>query len=279
MRNIFFSLIFIPFFDFPHDKKGKIPQQPSDGLVEQKIPQEKESIFTEKLTQMRFVLVKGGTFQMGGKGFYNERRIHSVMLSDFYIAITEVTQKQWQKITGENPSNFKGENLPVENVSWEDCQEFIKKLNQKTGQKFRLPTEAEWEFAAKGGNKSQHFLYAGSNNIEEVAWYFENSNDSTHIVATKKPNELGIFDMAGNVGEWCEDWFYPHSYYESDSLEINPVWKFPDEYDIMYRGGAKRSLRGGFWNEEAEYCRSTCRSMANPDYHESDVGCRLVLTK
>ena len=158
------------------------------------------------------VYVSGGTFTMGGTSeqgsdaFDQEKPTHSVTLSSYYICKYEVTQALWRAVMGSNPSNFKGDNLPVESVSWNDCQTFINRLNSYTGRNFRLPTEAEWEFAARGGNYSRHYKYSGSNYIGDVAWYHSNSGHRTHPVGTKQPNELGLYDMSGNVHEWCSDW-------------------------------------------------------------------------
>ena len=143
---------------------------------------------------------------------------------------------------GSNPSYWKGPKLPVEYVSWYDCQEFIKKLNALTGQNFRLPTEAEWEYAARGGSKSQGYEYSGSNNLDDVAWYDSNSGDKTHDVATKKPNELGLFDMSGNVLEWCQDW-YGRDYYSS-SPSSNPTGPASGSYRVQ---------RGGSWYDFASW--------------------------
>ena len=147
--------------------------------------------------------VEGGTFRMGAtseqedEADSDETPVHSVTLSGYYIGKTEVTQALWQAVMGSNPSRFKGSDLPVECVSWNDCQEFIKKLNRLTGRNFRLPTEAEWEFACRGGNNSRGYKYSGSNDIDNVAWYWDNSGEKTHPVGTKAPNELGIYDMSG----------------------------------------------------------------------------------
>ena len=217
------------------------------------------------------VYVKGGTFTMGATAeqgsdaYSNEKPTHSVTLSDYYIGKYEVTQAQWRAIMGSNPSNFKGDNLPVENVSWNDIQEFIKKLNAQTGKKFRLPTEAEWEYAARGGNQSKGYKYSGSNSISEVAWYDGNSGDKTHPVGQKTPNELGIYDMSGNVWEWCQDWYSSSAY--SSSSQTNPTGP---------SSGSYRVLRGGSWGNYAGYCRVSYRRDDGPAYRSSYCGFRLA---
>jgi len=204
----------------------------------------------------------GDTFN---EGDYDEKPVHSVTVSDFYIGKYEVTQKQWVEIMGSNPSYFKGDNRPVENVSWNDVQEFIRKLNEKTGGNFRLPTEAEWEYAARGGNKSRGYKYSGSNNVGEVAWYWNNSGKKTHPVGTKKPNELGIYDMSGNVWEWCADW-YDKNYYQN-SPRNNP--KGP-------ASGSSRVLRGGSWVHDENYLRCSDRYYFTPNFRSYIIGFRLV---
>jgi len=157
------------------------------------------------LSEWGMVFVEGGTFMMGATSeqesdaFDWEKPAHRVTLSDFYIGKYEVTQAQWKAVMGSNPSYFKGDNLPVERVSWGDCQEFIRKLNERTGLTFRLPTEAEWDYAARGGNRSRGYKYSGSDDPDEVAWYWDNSGIKTHPVGQKRANELGLYDMSGNV--------------------------------------------------------------------------------
>ena len=212
------------------------------------------------------VKVSGGTFQMGAtseQGSYansNEEPVHQVTLSDYYIGETEVTQELWQAVMGSNPSYYKGAKRPVEQVSWEECQEFIRKLNELTGKQFRLPTEAEWEFAARGGNSSQGYRYSGSNNVNDVAWYQNN----THEVGTKAPNELGLYDMSGNVEEWCQDWYGSYS----SSAQTNPTGP---------TSGSFRVRRGGSWSSGAWNCRVSYRNYNTPDNQNYHLGLRLAL--
>ena len=211
------------------------------------------------------VFVEGGTFQMGSNdGKDDEKPVHSVTLSDYYIGQTEVTQALWTAVMGSNPSFFKGDDLPVENVSRNDCQNFITKLNQMTGETFRLLTEAEWEFAAKGGNKSKGYIYSGSNTLGDVAWYDGNSGNKTHAVGTKAPNELGIYDMSGNVREWCQDWYGSYS----ANAQTNPTGP---------ASGSYRVDRGGSWYDDVMGCRATYRFSDTPTLTLYDIGLRLAL--
>jgi len=217
------------------------------------------------------VFIQGGTFEMGdvwGDGDEDERPVHTVTVSDFYMSKYEVTQKLWKEVMGNNPSSFSGcDDCPVENVSWNDIQEFLKKLNRKTGKNYRLPYEAEWEYAARGGGKKD-YKYSGSNNADEVAWYDGNSGGKTHPVGTKKPNALGLYDMSGNVWEWCEDW-YDDNYYKN-SPTVNP--KGPGS-------GTFRVLRGGSWGNNAWDIRVANRNRYSPDRRNNnyDVGFRLCV--
>ncbi len=226
----------------------------------------KPKTYTANGVQFQMVSVEGGTFQMGGDMNDNEKPVHEVKLNGFSIGQTEVTQELWEAVMGTNPSNWKGLKLPMERVSWNDCQTFITKLNSLTGQQFRLPTEAEWEYAARGGNQSKGYTYSGSDNLEDVAWYTSNSGSKTHEVATKSPNELGIYDMSGNVWEWCQDW-YGSDYYSS-SVTNNP--KGPDS-------GSRRVGRGGCWGDDTWSCRVAGRSNGMPTGKGSNVGFRLAL--
>ena len=221
------------------------------------------------LPDIAMVYVSGGTFTMGatseqGSDAYDcEKPAHSVTLSGYYIGKYEVTQELWEAVMGSNPSHFKGDNLPVEMVSWDDVQEFLRKLNAMTGKRYRLPTEAEWEFAARGGNGSRGCKYSGSNSIDDVAWCYYNSG-CPHAVGTKSPNELGIYDMSGNVWEWCQDWYGSYS----RSSQRNP--KGPNS-------GPSRVCRGGSWFDGARRCRVSDRICYTPDFRSGYLGFRLAL--
>ena len=205
----------------------------------------------------KMVRVEGGTFTMGctpeqGDDCWSgESPAHSVTLDGYYIGETEVTQALWTAVMGSNPSYHKGNNLPVEKVSWVDAQDFIKRLSQLTGCTFSLPTEAEWEYAARGGSKSLGYKYAGSDHIDAVAWYGGNSGSSTHPLAQKAANELGMYDMSGNVWEWCSDWYGGYS----SGTQRNPTGP---------GSGSGRVLRGGSWFNYAGYCRVSYRYRSNP---------------
>jgi len=217
--------------------------------------------------------VAGGTFTMGCAAEQDsdcdgyERPAHSVTLSDYYIGKREVTQGLWKAVMGadNNPSFFKGsDNLPVENVSWNEVNAFIDSLNRKTGRTYRLPTEAEWEYAARGGNKSGGYKYSGSNTLDSVAWYWDNSGRETHEAGTKAPNELGIYDMSGNVWEWTGD---RYGDYGSDA-QTNPIGPST---------GSNRVFRGGSWYSDEWVCRVSIRYDNDPDGSFNGLGFRLVL--
>ena len=233
---------------------------------------------TRHPAEPEMVFVEGGTFMMGctseqGRDCRNnERPQHNVTVSSFNIGKYEVTQRQWSLLMGNNPPvTQKGDDYPVDNVSWDNVQEFIRLLNAATGKNYRLPTEAEWEYAARGGAKSKGYKYSGSNKLSDVAWGEDYAREdgykggSKHPVGTKKPNELGIYDMSGNVYEWCNDWF--------------------DEYPALPQrdpkgavSGAYRIMRGGAWLSDAEQCRITYRSYSNPSISFKSNGFRLALS-
>ena len=218
----------------------------------------------------KMVSVAGGTFTMGAtsemKGAWeHELPTHKVTLSGFSIGQTEVTQALWKAVMENNPSHFDGDNLPVECVSWDDCNAFLSKLDSMTGKNFRFPTEAEWEFAARGGNNSNHTPYSGSGNINDIAWHKGNSGSKTHPVAQMNANELGIYDMCGNVWEWCSDWYGDYS----DKAQTNPLGAHK---------GTLRVLRGGDFNSDARYCRSSYRTGNKPDFRYNGFGFRICLS-
>lgn len=249
-------------------------EQKEKGEVEKPQAAEASSLaiqtFTVGKVSFNMIRVDGGTFMMGATSeqeddaYDDERPAHKVTLSSFYIGETEVTQALWEAVMGNNPSKFTGSNRPVETVSWDDCQKFILKLNQNTGRKFRLPTEAEWEFAARGGNKSNGYKYSGSNNIDDVAWYNQGFKGQTHDVRTKQANELGLYDMTGNVFEWCQDW---HDDYQSSS-QTNPSGP---------ASGSRRVYRGGSWYSAVRDCRVSLRLCNESGLQTHLNGLRLAL--
>ena len=256
------------------EKKREAKPQPKQGAKQPK--RSADEIINAYVNSM--VYVEGGTFTMGatseqgGDADGDEKPAHSVTLSSYHIGQTEVTQELWEAVMGSNPSKFKGSNRPVECVSWDDCQEFLSRLNRITGKRFRLPTEAEWEYAARGGSRSRGYKYSGSDYIYDVAWFVKNSCDKgesspdygTHAVGTKLPNELGLYDMSGNVWEWCSDWYGTYS----SSAQSNPTGPST---------GSNRMYRGGCWYDGARHCRVSCRDDNSPDYSYYSLGLRLAL--
>ena len=232
--------------------------------------------FTVNGVTFKMIYVEGGTFDMGAtteqgnEAEKDEYPMHSVTLDGYYIGKYEVTQEFWLAVMGSWPGTAQtnsygvGANYPAYYISWDDCQKFISRLNRLTGATFRLPTEAEWEYAERGGNQSCHYKYSGSNNVDEVAWYIGNSENTTHPVGTKSPNELGIYDMSGNVWEWCSDWYGDYS----AEAQTNP--QGPST-------GSDRVLRGGSWSYYAKYCRVSNRYYHDPSDSYFNLGLRLVL--
>ena len=257
-----------PYFSASDSQVGTDPGDPSPNT-----PPSTAST-DASLRQYNMVPVRGGTFTMGctpeqGSDCYDsEKPAHQVTVSDFYIGKYEVTQKEWREVMGSDPSNFKNcDNCPVEQVSWNDVQEFLSKLNAKTGKSYRLPTEAEWEYAARGGTTSRGYKYAGSNSLDEVAWYTDNSGSKTHPVGQKKANELGLYDMSGNVWEWCaDDW---HGSY-SGAPSTGRAW-------IDSPRASSRVGRGGSWFGGTRGCRVSYRTNFTPLFRDNRLGFRLAL--
>ena len=251
-----------------------VPAAPQGGTVE---------TITVKGVSFNMIKVQGGTFTMGATSEQgsdadsDEKPTHQVTLSDYYIGETEVTQELWQAVMGTTIQEQAkkgmydtslygvGNSYPMYYISWDDCQTFITKLNQLTGKNFRLPTEAEWEYAARGGQKSRGYKYAGSNTLSDVAWYGDNSSSKTHPVQQKQANELGLYDMSGNVFEWCQDWYGGYS----SSAQTNPTGPV---------SGSDRVFRGGSWNYNARYCRVSYRFSITPSFNIGNyLGLRLAL--
>ncbi len=238
-----------------------------DESYELVLKKEKESITINGVT-FNLIRVDGGSFLMGSDSRYtDEKPIHQVDLLDYYIGETEVTQELWEAIIGNNPSKYKGKHRPIECVSWIDCYQFIDRLNKLTGLDFHLPTEAQWEYAAKGGIKSLGFMYSGSNTLNDVGWFKENSYKLTHEVATKLSNELGIYDMSGNVYEWCHDCYGGYS----SITQTNPT-KPINRNDVSL---INRVIRGGSF--QSDLCQTTNRLKYEMRMQNYDLGFRLAI--
>ena len=254
-------------------KSNEVPQFIETEEAENIKPINKES-FTVNGVNFTVCMVEGGSFSIGAtpeQGIYasfDEKPSIDVSLDDFFIAETPVTQELWDALMNENPSHFHGSDLPVERVTWDECIMFIDKLNAVTGRKFRLPTEAEWEYAARGGIKSLKTKYSGADDdhIGDCVWYKENTI-GIQPVKTKSPNELGIYDMSGNVSEWCSDWYF-NSYSMGGSLH-NPTGPTIGESTV---------IRGGSWNDKAINCRVSKRAYMNPAYRSKQIGFRVALS-
>ncbi|MDE5574441.1 MAG: SUMF1/EgtB/PvdO family nonheme iron enzyme [Bacteroidales bacterium] len=260
------------YVDYIKEKIKLIASQtlPLDIEMEEEYKAESDYTVTMYGLNLEMVYVEGGEFEMGataeqGNDAYDdEKPVRTIKLDGYHIGKYEVTQAQWKAVMGTEPSYYKGDNLPVEKVSWEEAQEFCRKLSRATGKKYGLPTEAQWEYAARGGNKSQHYKYAGGNDIDEVAWYRDgHSGSKTHPVGSKKANELGLYDMSGNVWEWCSDWY--GNYDENDTE--NPQRSAND---------SRRVNRGGGWDFPAVSCRVSNRDGNTPDERYGDLGFRVA---
>lgn len=215
--------------------------------------------------KMDLVLIRPGSFVMGSEAGESREHIRRVTITKpFYLGKYEVTQEQWQAVTGGNPSNFRASGNPVECISWNDCQDFVKKLSAKfPGAEFRLPTEAEWEYACRAASASEFYFGDNEANLGEYAWYAENSEQKTHLVGQRNPNAWGLYDMHGNVWEWCSDW-YGDKYSDGDAT--NPLGA---------PSGAERVLRGGSWTVPPTMCRSAFRLKLDPTYRNFSNGLRV----
>ena len=243
----------------------KISYDSKGNYVKPKISKNRGKVKADKAAALvNMVFVEGGTFQMGSNSSNDdENPVHTVAVSSFYMDKTGVTQAEYRKVMGENPSKFSGcDDCPVENGNWHDANEYAKKVGK------RLPTEAEWEYAARGGSKSKGYRYSGSNDLDAVGWYDNNSDDKTHPVAQKQPNELGLYDMTGNVWEWCSDW-YSDSYYRSS----------PKNDPQGPNSGKFRVFRGGSWGSRDDSCRVADRSGHVPVSGSAHRGFRLVFSQ
>ena len=250
-------------FEFTEEKKLVItPQNISSSEF-----RNFNKTWTEPITGMQFIWVPEGCFQMGSNsGDSDEKPVHKVCLDGFWIGKYEVTQKQWKNIMGSNPSSFKGENKPVESVSWNDAKAFISKLNQQSNGIFALPSEAQWEYAARSGGKDEK--YSGGNNADSFAWYLGNSGRVTNIVGKKSPNGLGLYDMSGNVWEWCEDVYQSDGYFEH--TRNNP---------LVTGGGSDRVNRGGCWDDSFGSVRCAYRCGGGQSNTYYCLGFRLIRTR
>jgi formylglycine-generating enzyme required for sulfatase activity len=247
---------------------ARIEEKPSKKEEQSEKPEIKKEI-TNSIGQ-KFVLIPAGEFQMGSPASEANRSAdetqHKVKITkSFYMQTTEVTQKQWQAVMGNNPSYFKGDDLPIKQVSWNDVQEFITKLNaQDKGKSYRLPTEAEWEYACRAGSSGEYCFGDNEGELGEYAWFDGNSGNKTHRIGTREPNKWRLYDMHGNVWEWCQDW-YESDYYGSSPMD-NPTGP---------SSGVHRVLRGGGWYDVATGCRSACRFWGTPDGRDDDLGFRV----
>lgn len=254
----------------------------SNPSVEDDDVAETVKVFEVNGVVFRMTYIKGGSFTMGAtsehrtEAFDDELPTHQVTLKSFYMAQTEVTQSLWKAVMGEsctptadtmrrwNEKNGLGDYYPAYYVSWDDCKSFIARLNSVTGERFSMPTEAQWEYAARGGKFRKSFRYSGGDTIDEVAWYYNNSGNALHPVASKYPNSLGLYDMTGSVWEWCSDWYAPYQ----GSSQTNPAGP---------SSGEERVNRGGGWKDFQRSCHISTRSANSPDESYPDLGLRLVL--
>ncbi|MBO5132518.1 MAG: formylglycine-generating enzyme family protein [Paludibacteraceae bacterium] len=280
MRKLFLLLLLVlsscyAFAEKPSKERGAASKKQAAQQTQPKQPSAyaQDQINRKKaMLNFKMIFVEGGSFTMGCTAeqgedcVKSEKPAHPVFVRSYAISKNLVTQRQWREVMGKNPSVMGDDDSPVTNVSWNDVQKFLKKLNNFLGKNYRLPTEAEWEYAARGGTYTNDMKYSGSNDIGEVGWYKNNSNDVIHPVGRKKGNELEINDMSGNIWEWCSDWYA--SYPEDTETElINPQGG---------ETGTERVVRGGYYEGPATFCRVSCRNKNKPDQASDIIGFRLV---
>ncbi|MCI0392631.1 MAG: SUMF1/EgtB/PvdO family nonheme iron enzyme [Acidobacteria bacterium] len=234
-------------------------------------PKPSPSNFTEDLNgvKLEMIYIAGGEFSMGSNDYENEKPQHRVKLSPFFIGKYQITQAQWKAVMGDNPSNWKGGDLPVEQVSWNDAVKFCEAISKRTGKTYRLPTEAEWEYACRAGSTTKCCFGDGEKSIGDYAWWYENSDGKIHPVGQKKPNAWGLYDMHGNVWEWCSDWCGAGYYAECERQGAVADPQGPGT-------GSNRVNRGGGWGSSAVRCRSAVRVNGAPGGRSADLGFRLV---
>ena len=254
-------------------EKGDAQKQPSQ---QQTSAFREDQIARKKaILSFKMVFIEGGSFEMGctseqaDECLQPEKPAHPVFVHSFSICKYTVTQRQWREVMGKNPSDVRNDDLPVTNVSWNDAQKFITRLNNFLGTEYRLPTEAEWEYAARGGTLANGLKYSGGSDIYTLAWYKDNADGQPHIAGKRKDNELGLYDMSGNVWEWCSDWYGPYPT-DTETELINPAG--PET-------GTERVLRGGYFEGPALFCRVSCRNKSKPDFAASMFGLRLATDK
>lgn len=248
------------------EKPAKTPQQRNVAGTAPAPSTAQSRTISEPIAGIEFVPVPTGCFQMGDSfGDADEKPAHQICLDDFFIGKYEVTQRQWLRLTGERPSFFTscGADCPVENVSWQDVQNFIAALNRLSGKNYRLPTEAEWEYACRSGGKPERFC--GGTDVAVAAWYDRNSSSKPHPAGEKQPNGLGIYDMSGNVWEWVSDW-YQKEYYGTPQVR-NPEGPLT---------GNKRVMRGGSWYNDTKNVRAFIRGSDDPEHRSINLGFRLA---
>jgi formylglycine-generating enzyme required for sulfatase activity len=260
--------------NYIHTVRNYLKKEEADDSKASKSPENSEifETFTSSSTGMELILIPADEFEMGSLSEEKHRSdyecpMHRVIIKNpYYIGKYPVSQKQWKKIMGKNPSHFKGEDRPVEMVSWNEVQKFVKKLNEKEGtDKYRLPSEAEWEYACRAGSKTKYYFGNEWSKLNEYAWYAENSGSHTHPIGQKKPNSWGLYDMHGNVWEWVQDKWHENCL---NSPADGSAWE--DE------GNSYRVSRGGSWFCDSDLCRSTSRFKRDPENHISNLGFRIL---